>query len=691
MANLSASQIAAQAAMQHQSQQHARKRSQTIPSPVEGTYPTGRRRNGSPAGPAANAGMGAASMHGALHYQNGLPGGSTSAATTAANVAFPRSGMGSPSLSSSEQVPPLPEKEVKPKSEKSKMKLFSKPKHVGISKDKDQDRKDKPLYSPSKMSSFGTGPLPRLTSASTLSLADGVASGASSMYQSTNSSTATLTPITEKAGATEKEKHKHHFLSRQKHKLKDKDDHHNLPLSSAASNSKPIDPNAPQSLYSFASSTPSPASTSFAKSMSGLDLRHGGRALREKKKEEKANAAAAGGAGAGLDPSLREYEASIGGDWPGFSSQTTPTLYGPSMSSAMSTYTIGPSIYSDVSTNGALQGFGLAGMTLDDAWPYLKAKLLVIFENEDIIIPVEDLNRLVTAHIQRCVQTRTPTLLPDDLRDLLATGFSSLGQILRNIRDEQLIPNLVDMWLHVFTKILPYVQAVFLPLDLEFRGTGPIMSAAQAADFWGESPDNSAGGGSVGQVLDVRRIVLMSYRDSVILPRYDTLKTIFSRLSLESINGIAPSDGQPSPDLSRPGTAGGLEPNSASYNSQSSTLLNDSNASLGSRSRGLSNTSSSSHADTLLTPGSFSSAAAAAAASHNGHMDIGLDSTRVTETVGRMLQCVAVLASVQSGDEPQQMMEGLAKVLKLNWLGRGRTGRNRKGFVGARVARGIKV
>ena len=57
----------------------------------------------------------------------------------------------------------------------------------------------------------------------------------------------------------------------------------------------------------------------------------------------------------------------------------------------------------------------------------------------------------------------------------------------------------------------------------------------------------------------------------------------------------------------------------------------------------------------------------------------------VTETIGRMLQCVSVLASVQSADGSQRKMEDLAKALKLNWLGRGRTGRNRRGFVGARV------
>lgn len=50
-----------------------------------------------------------------------------------------------------------------------------------------------------------------------------------------------------------------------------------------------------------------------------------------------------------------------------------------------------------------------------------------------------------------------------------------------------------------------------------------------------------------------------------------------------------------------------------------------------------------------------------------------------------MLQCVSVLASVQTDDEPQERIEVLSKALKHNWLGRGRTGRDRRGFVGAKI------
>ncbi|KAI9820731.1 MAG: hypothetical protein M1827_005101 [Pycnora praestabilis] len=688
MANLTASQIAAQAAMQHQaSAQHMRKRSQTIPAPQP--YPessTGRRRpNSPPPLPATQATTLAGRRSSGQQYHNGLLGGPTVAAATAANAAFPRSPLPSPGTSSSEHAVPPPEKEYKLKAEKPKMKLFSKPKNIGISRDKELEKKDRPLGSPNKMGTHGPSPLPRMVNASTTSLADSLASGANSMYSSTNASTSTLIPL-EKTLTAEKERHKHHFLSRQKHKLKDKDDHH-LPLSSASSNSKPLDPSAPQSLYSFAPSSPGPTSTTFAKSMSGLDLRHGGRALREKKKEEKATAAASaagvGNLGGGLDLGLRDIEPPFldRAEWPGPSSLGSTagiSFLGPP--TASSAHSNAPSLFQiDTSQGSGLQGFGLSGMTPDDAWPFLKAKLLIIFEGEDLRLPVEDFNRLVTAHLQRCIQKRAPTIITEDLHELLHTGFLSLDQTLRNIPDERLVPQLVEMWLFVFSIILPYMQAVFLPLDLEFKGHG-IMASQEAAEFWGALPEGENSDTALGEELDVRRIVLISYRDVVILPRHDSLKSIFSRLSLENINaGInRRSDTPESVSGGRPGTAASLDPGFASFTSQGSTLLNDSAASLGARSRAASNTSSNfvpSSPPHIPFPAYHPPLPSQATP----------DSSYITETVGRMLQCVSVLASVQSGDDAQLKMEGLSKELKHNWLGRGRTGRNRRGFVGTRT------
>ena len=652
---LTPSQIAAQAAFSHMNLNmgnQSRRRSQTVPVP-EG--PTDGRRN--------SKGSTTSSQEDTTppekpQYRNGLIG--NNAATTAASAAFPR-------LVPGGQVTQAEEKESK-----SRFKKF-KPKNMTLSRDKEP--KEKPLASPNKLAPSG---LSRVINASTASLADSLSSTNSSLYQlSANPSQTTIIPIPEKA-------HKHSGL-RQKLKLKDKDEHTPLPLSSQHSNSQPVDIDNPKSLYSFAPSSPGPSS-GFAKSVSGLDLRHAGRALREKKKEEKAQAKAQAQAES-LQPVLsRDSDTS---EWPSLGQSTT------NLSGTWTPYS--------TDFGQTLATFGLNNMTPDDAWDFLKAKLLSIFEGEHVRISVEDLNRLVSIYLQRCVQKMDPSIVVGDVEDLLRTGFASLNHTLRAVRDDQLVPHLVGMWMTVFGEILPYMQSVFFPLDQEFKGRGSILSTpAKAAEFWGMIPNSSTSNSalssspptgeasdamvSAGDELEVRRILLISFRDIVIVPRYDILKNIFSRLSLDSINATLvhlESSGQQraraQSDFSdRPGTAHSnpLDPNFASYNSQASTLLGGATTSSGGRSRAASNLSNGSAAQDIAFQ-SFSSPPAARPSDNT--------SSQVTETVGRMLQCLSVLASVQTGDEAQTKMEELNKQFKLNWLGRGRTGRNRKGFVGTRM------
>ena len=369
---LNTSAIAAQAAMQQQSH-HARQRSQTVPTPnidtANATGPGSRRPSKGPHSPPVLSLTEASGPREGLAGQSylGMMGSHQNAAHTAANVVFPKSPNVSPGLGSQEFDKPLPEK---PKTEKSKTKLFSRPGKIGISKDKDP--KSTALPSPNKLGQYTLAGLQKMNM-STTSVADSNMSSASSMYSLANSSSATIRPL-DQPQEKEKEKHKHHFLSRQKLKLSSKEDHH-LNLSSAASNSRPVDPNAP-SMYNFnLPPSPGPSTTSFAKSMSGLDLRHGGRALREKKKEEKSELA------------LRESESSYSvNEWPGPSSMGS--VAGTSL---LTSYPA--SMYGDAPDFGK---FGLNNMGPDDAWPYLKAKLLIIFEGEDLRLPVEDFNRLVS-------------------------------------------------------------------------------------------------------------------------------------------------------------------------------------------------------------------------------------------------------------------------------------------------------
>ncbi|CAE7025064.1 hypothetical protein P3342_005524 [Pyrenophora teres f. teres] len=683
---LTASQIAAQAAYA-QNPQHIRKRSTTIPAP-----------NDPPPVPA----QGVTFKTNGMSYQNGVVG-ARMAATSAANAAFPRSPLNSPGIEGSQpQSSPKPASTPEPqqlqkiKESKSKMKLFSsKPKNIKV--DNRLDSKHQALPSPGKIGIgiHSSQALNRMMMAgSTTSLVDStVSSSSTSLYSSANASTSTLVPPrNDSLPERKEEKHKHHFLSRQKHKLKDQDSFA-LPLSSANSNSKPTNPSAPEPLYSFAAPSSPGHSSTFASSVTGLDLRHGGRHLRRAKKEEKANAYL----DAQLEPPYRERMNSVSterAEWPSLASNITNTSShaapGQTISHTTEMLHLGSS-------------FGINGLSPDDAWPLLKARVLLIFEGEDPRPPVEDFNALVTVHIKRCIHKRSPIILIEDLNELLSTGFGSLDQTLRHVPDDRLIPHLVEMWLVVFTTILPFLQAVFLPLDLEFRGSG-IMTSAQAAEFWGvmlpdemntKSPDHR--NIPILGELEVRRITLLMFRDIVILPRYEALMAIFSRLSLENLNAGLESP-SPIPHDIRPGTAGSANDvpmGSLNSTSQSSGGYLESTTSITSstfastRSRATSNTSAGSfssnpsqHPPTIahLHPPPTSHSNMPPAALRQQPMD----STKVTETVGRMLQCVSVLVSLQSSDDAQEKIGRLNKELKYNWLGRGRTGRQRQGFVGPR-------
>ena len=329
----------------------------------------------------------------------------------------------------------------------------------------------------------------------------------------------------------------------------------------------------------------------------------------------------------------------------------------------------------------------------------------------------------------------------DDFRDIITTGFRSIEPRLQNLDDVEIIPALVEMWKLCYLKVIPYLMAVFLPLDLEFEGHGPLMSPIVARDFWGALPLPSLSNGSKNPtpvrayyLLSVRRIALTTYRDIMILPRFDKIMYLFSSMNLNNIGnpasrtGYSSSPNHPftlstSPN-DRPGTSGSLDPAFASFNSTTTTLLNGSQAdseSSGARSRGLSNVSfGSDQRDAIYAHTTANTSRGNVAGPSSSQRDLNrAEALDAVETVGRMLQCMSVLSSVgiipgdgsevraqreangnASGvagrargystgmvedEAAQQRIDGLCRALKLNWLGRGRTGRNRKGFVGART------
>lgn len=164
----------------------------------------------------------------------------------------------------------------------------------------------------------------------------------------------------------------------------------------------------------------------------------------------------------------------------------------------------------------------------DNAWSLLCSRVLPTFRGEPLRVPVEDLNSLVVIYLNALLQAPTQQLqyqqlqhqlqqrnaareIINEFRDFLRVGMHSLDINLRSADDPSFINRLVEVWMVMLTQILPYLEAVFLPLQAEFEGRGQILTPLEAREIWEVIPEKQ-------QDLTTRRYILMAFRDYVILP-----------------------------------------------------------------------------------------------------------------------------------------------------------------------------
>lgn len=163
----------------------------------------------------------------------------------------------------------------------------------------------------------------------------------------------------------------------------------------------------------------------------------------------------------------------------------------------------------------------------EDSWTLLCSKVMPLFSGEGLRVPVEDLNNLVVMHLDLLIRQGVgPKEVISEFRNLLKIGIINLDSTLSRAPDEKLISRLVEVWMSFFSQALPYLEAVFLPLQLEFEGVGQILSQEEAQEYWLgllEKPAN----------LTTHRYILMAFRDHVVLPISDRLLDLTARIHLD--------------------------------------------------------------------------------------------------------------------------------------------------------------
>lgn len=148
---------------------------------------------------------------------------------------------------------------------------------------------------------------------------------------------------------------------------------------------------------------------------------------------------------------------------------------------------------------------------LDGSWSLLQTKVLPLFSGQEIRVPVEDLNNLLSMHISVATQndaTSARETLVQEAKDLLVQGMLQLQSISGLATDTDtgvspsvVVDHLVSVWQQtLLEKIAPYMEAVLLPLVTELDST-----------------------------ISPRNLVLQTFRDVLFMPIIDSLKEFVSK------------------------------------------------------------------------------------------------------------------------------------------------------------------
>ncbi|EIW83277.1 HbrB-domain-containing protein [Coniophora puteana RWD-64-598 SS2] len=186
---------------------------------------------------------------------------------------------------------------------------------------------------------------------------------------------------------------------------------------------------------------------------------------------------------------------------------------------------------SSMNTNGGSSGVGVSGLSpgmvvaaaeKDNAWGTLHVHVLPLFNDLPLRVPIEDLNALVSRHIQTVISASPPkalSVLESDTRELIGAGMVTLNAKLVNLDDQLITLRVVEMWEFFWDQILPYIEAVLLPLQND-----KLLSSLRHKQPVREHGLPTLTHTQTCSWIHIRDIALRALRDRVILPLQNRLR-----------------------------------------------------------------------------------------------------------------------------------------------------------------------
>ncbi|TKY85872.1 hypothetical protein EX895_005413 [Sporisorium graminicola] len=193
--------------------------------------------------------------------------------------------------------------------------------------------------------------------------------------------------------------------------------------------------------------------------------------------------------------------------------------------------------------------------TSSDTWQMICIRVLPLFNGEALRTSIEEINEMVSLHVRKTLDrghSHAIESLTLDLISLTSTGTLTLNSKLQGLQDTRLLLRLVEVWTFFLGQVLPYCEACFLPFhtDPTLRSLVAAGSSTYSTSAGGTGSSNPFGtsahyaqSGAAGilsgaanvnldlQRIDVRKILLVVFRDQVLMPINERLLYLFAHLT----------------------------------------------------------------------------------------------------------------------------------------------------------------
>lgn len=157
-----------------------------------------------------------------------------------------------------------------------------------------------------------------------------------------------------------------------------------------------------------------------------------------------------------------------------------------------------------------------------EVWNVLRQNILALMVGEGLKLAIEDYNSIITAYYVHMMANHKEKVVKQNVIKLVNSGLSAISSNISTISNVHVPQWFFEIWSFFHISVLPYLEAIFLPIFLIDRGSKDIGAISKETNH--EASCRIKSHRSQNDLFDIKQISFESFRDIVVLQNYEKIQ-----------------------------------------------------------------------------------------------------------------------------------------------------------------------